>query len=217
MEYRHANDVRLHLGAGRFNLPGKCPTPSIHRSGSVNMKKHALLLVGIILLALLFPVGSATSDEFREEQVKVAFLYNFAKFVDWPAESFKNDSAPIIIVLLGVDPFGSLLDSLKEKNVKGRRFQIRRVSKPENLDEGHILFISVSEKANLRSLLAMAKNHNLLTISDMDHFAGQGGMIGLINVEGKINFEINLDIVQKSRIKFSAQLLKLAKIVHSGP
>ena len=84
-------------------------------------------------------------------------------------------------------------------------------------EECHLLFISGSEKNNIRNVLASIKNHNILTVSDMDRFAQQGGMIGLVNIEGKISFEVNIDTVQHSRLKFSSQLLKLAKIVHTGP
>jgi hypothetical protein len=169
-----------------------------------------------LFLCLGFASPPAWGDEIQEEQVKVAFLYNFAKFVEWPSDSFKNETAPIVIGILGADPFGSLLDSLKEKTVRGRKLTLRRMARPENPEDCHIWFISSSEKGNLRNILAQAKNHNILTVSDMDRFTQQGGMIGLVNQEGRINFEINIDVVQRSKLRFSAQLLKLAKIVHGG-
>jgi hypothetical protein len=180
------------------------------------MGKHKFFLIRIIVLILILSTTQVKGDEINEDQVKVAFLYNFAKFVEWPADSFRSDSAPVVITILGTDPYGSLWDSLKEKTVRGRRIQIRRLGKLENLEDCHFLFISHSEKTTLRSLLAQVKNHPILTVSDMDRFAHQGGMIGLVNLEGKINFEINMDVVQRSRLKFSAQLLKLARIVRSG-
>jgi hypothetical protein len=180
------------------------------------MGKNKIFLIWVIVLTLIFSTGQVKGDEINEDQVKVAFLYNFAKFVEWPADSFRSDSAPLVITILGTDPFGSLVDSLKEKTVRGRRIQIRRLGKLENLEDCHLLFISNSEKTTLRSLLGLVKNHAILTVSDMDRFAHQGGMIGLVNMDGKINFEINIDVVQRSRLKFSAQLLKLARIVHSG-
>jgi hypothetical protein len=182
----------------------------------MKMKKFKLNWLCLTFLLLLFPFLSAAGEEIQEEQVKIAFLYNFAKFVDWPSDAFKNETSPIVIGILGTDPFGLLLDSLKEKTARGRKLSIRRMVRLENLEECHILFISASERGNLRSHLNQVKNHNLLTVSDMDRFAYQGGMIGLINVEGRILFEINMDTVQKSKLRFSSQLLKLAKIVHGG-
>ncbi|HMK65293.1 MAG TPA: YfiR family protein [Thermodesulfobacteriota bacterium] len=182
----------------------------------MKIKKHRTVWGLLPFLILLCSVLPAAGDEIQEEQVKVAFLYNFAKFVEWPPEAFKTDSATLTIGLIGPDPFGSLLDSLKEKTIKGRKINIKRMAKAENPEDCHIWFISASEKSNLRNILAQAKNHNILTVSDMDRFAQQGGMIGLINQEGRINFEINIDAVQRSKLRFSAQLLKLAKIVHGG-
>jgi hypothetical protein len=175
----------------------------------------------IICLALwswLFGLGTVRVDaeEPNEYMVKTAFLYNFAKFVDWPPESFKNESSPFVLGIVGADPLGSTLETLKDKTVKGRKLIVRRLPYLENFDDCHLLFISGSEKSNLKNLVAALKNHNILTVSDIDRFAQQGGMIGLTKIEGKISFEINLDTIQHSRLKFSSQLLKLAKIVHPG-
>ncbi|MEW6186413.1 MAG: YfiR family protein [Thermodesulfobacteriota bacterium] len=179
-------------------------------------KKRIRLWIMTFLGILLLPAGSIPGEEIREEQIKAAFLYNFAKFIEWPTDSFKSESSPLGLYILGTDHWGPYIDVLKEKNVKGRKIVLRRISRPENLEECHILFISASERNNLRSHLALLKNHNILTVSDMERFAHQGGMIGLINIEGKINFEVNIETVYSSRLKFSAQLLKVARIIRNG-
>lgn len=165
---------------------------------------------------LFFPLGIGAEIQESEYTVKTAFLYNFAKFVDWPPESFRNEASPFVLGILGSDPFGVALEKLQEKTVKGRRLVVRKLSNLENIEECHMLFISGSEKSNFKNLLAILKNHNILTTSDVDRFAQQGGMIGLIKIDGKIGFEVNIDTVQHSRLKFSSQLLKLAKIVRPG-
>ena len=180
------------------------------------MKNFRLLLAGLTFLTLMFVINDAIANEFQEEQVKVAFIYNFAKFVEWPNDAFKSEATPIGIYVLGSDPISSILDTLKEKTLRGRKFNLRRVTRLDNLEECHILFIGASERNNIRNVLASIKNDHILTVSDMDRFAQQGGMIGLATIEGKISFEVNIDAVQHSRLKFSSQLLKLAKIVHSG-
>jgi hypothetical protein len=174
-------------------------------------KKMLWLLVWVCLFGLGGARGNA--EESREYAVKAAFLYNFAKFVDWPPESFKNETAPLVLGIVGIDPFGSLLETLKDKTVKGRKLVVRRLSRLENFEDCQILFISGSEKGALRPILATVKNHPILTVSDIDRFAPQGGMIGLVAVDNTINFEINLDTVQRSKLKVSSQLLKLAKII----
>ncbi len=178
----------------------------------INLNRFTIWLV---FWGCLFGLGGARgeAEESREYAVKAAFLYNFAKFVDWPSESFRNETTPLVLGIVGVDPFGSLLETLKDKTVKGRKLVIRRLSRLENFEDCQILFISGSEKGALRPILAAVKNHPILTVSDIDRFAPQGGMIGLVAVDNTINFEINLDTVQRSKLKVSSQLLKLAKII----
>ncbi len=177
------------------------------------------LTAWLVFWIWLFAFGAARAEtpESREYAVKTAFLYHFAKFVEWPPESFKNEAAPFVLGIIGADPFGPALETLKDKTVKGRKLVIRKLSRLENLEDCHILFISGSEKGNLRAILGAAKNHNTLTVSDIDRFAHQGGMIGLVAVGNNVNFDINLDTVQQSKLKFSSQLLKLAKIIQGAP
>lgn len=164
-----------------------------------------------------FGVAWGETPESREYAVKAAFLYNFAKFVDWPADAFKNENSPFVLGIVGADPFGSALESLKEKTVKGHKLVIKRLPRLENFEDCHLLFISGSEKSNLRSVLAAVKNHNILTVSDLERFAHQGGMVGLVTADNTIQFEVNLEPIQRSKLKVSSQLLKLAKIIQGAP
>jgi hypothetical protein len=177
------------------------------------------LTAWLVFWSWLFVFGAVWGEtpESREYMVKAGFLYNFAKFVDWPPESFKSEASPLVLGILGVEPFGAALETLKDKTVKGRRLVIRKLSRLENLEDCQILYISGSERGNLRAILGTLRNHNILTISDIDRFANLGGMIGLVNVGNNVNFEINLDTVQQSKLKFSSQLLKLAKIIQGTP
>ena len=175
-------------------------------------------LVWILLWVWALPPGAAWGEApaTREYMVKAAMLFNFGKFVDWPQESFKNESSPFVIGILGADPFGALFETVKDKTIKGRKLVIRKLPRLENFEDCQILFFSKSEKGNLRPFLAATKKYNILTVSDIVDFAQQGGMIGLVEGENTIVFEVNLDTVQRSNLKVSSQLLKLAKIVGSG-
>lgn len=172
------------------------------------------------LFILLFVLGlyrdNVYPQEAREYLLKAAFLYNFAQFVDWPVDSFKNESAPIHLVILGSDPFGSALETIRDKTVKGRKLVIKRVSRIENLEDCHLLFISASEKGQIKTILHSLRNRSLLTISDLEKFTHLGGVIGLLTVEDKIQFEINLEAAQRNRLKISSELLKLARNMRSG-
>jgi hypothetical protein len=172
-------------------------------------------LLGLILLIALFP-DKAFSEVSREYKIKAAFLFNFTKYVEWPAESFKSDSAPFTIGILGVDPFGNALDLLADQNVRGRKIILKKVRRVDEAGGCQLLFVCSSEKGQWRTIITELKGRNILTISDIDQFAGGGGMIGLVQVEDKIQFEVNLDAAQQAKLKISSQLLKLAKIVSNS-
>jgi len=167
-------------------------------------------------LSLLFLNGSivkAESPASPEYLIKAAFLYNFTKFVEWPQEAFKDDLSPINLCILGKDPFGEALNSIRDKRVRGRRLNIKHMNRIEEISECHILFVSASEKENLKPVLSSLKNSAILTVSEMEMFTQQGGIINFIVVENKIHFEINPNVARRCGLKISSQLLKLAKIV----
>ena len=150
---------------------------------------------------------------YDEYAVKAAFLFNFAKFVKWPAEADPNEESTIPICVLGADPFGPALDSIDGKVVSGRRVEVRRMKRLEPLEACRILFICKSEQERLHKILRTLKDTNVLTVGDMEGFAQIGGVINLIVVQGKVRFEINVDAAQQAGLKVSSQLLKLARIV----
>ena len=172
--------------------------------------------IAFILTMLIWgPNVSAESVQYKEYLIKAAFLYNFIKFVDWPSESFKNGAAPVNLCVLGDDPFGEALDTIRNKRVKGRRLVIKRVRRVEQIEGAHLLFISTSEKGRVKQILKSLADAPVLTISEMEGFGQNGGIINFITVDNKIQFEINSEKAQQHRLKISSQLLKLARIVRS--
>jgi len=149
----------------------------------------------------------------REYRVKAAFLYNFAKFTEWPASSFADPNAPLRICIYGEDPFGAALEGLSGKTVQGRRVEIARPGELSAGDACHLLFISDSEAPNLVRILAELRRRPVLTVADMPGFTDAGGIINLkINDEEKIRFEINLAKARLAGLRLSAKLLSLAEI-----
>lgn len=169
----------------------------------------------VFVAAISFTVlGISQTLSPTEYQVKAAFLYNFAKFVEWPTEAFSDTTTPIIIGILGDDPFESDLDQIvKGKRVNGREFVIKRFKELEDLEICHILFISTSEHKNLSKITRTLKNSGVLTVSEMKEFTKMGGIINFILEENKVRFEINVDAAEREGLKLSSQLLKLARIV----
>jgi len=173
----------------------------------------ALMLAAVTLLTSAPPAG-AQSEPVTEYQVKAAFLYNFARFVEWPPDTFSAAQSPIVLGILGDDPFGLVLDEMVYgKAVNGRGFVVKRVVEGAELRSCHILFIGSSEKKHLARILQGVKGAGVLTVGDMGRFAESGGVIHFFLAENKVRFAINLDAAARARLKISSKLLVLARIV----
>lgn len=151
------------------------------------------------------------SDEFA---VKAAFLYNFVKFVDWPAESFKSGEDPIRICTLGEGPMGRALDeTLRGRTFAGRALLSIRISEPQQACDCQMVFISSPGQKPVRSILPKLRLTGLLTVGEADGFAEAGGMINLKLQEGKIHLEINAEAAERAQLRLSSKLLSLARVV----
>ena len=127
-----------------------------------------------------------------EYQIKAAFLYNFAKFVDWPAEAFAGSNGKLIIGVIGDDPFGGALNqAINGKTINGRPLLVRRLRWGQDLRSCHILFISSSERQRLPQIIQSLRGASVLTVGDMGQFNQQGGIINFILEANKVRFEIN--------------------------
>jgi hypothetical protein len=172
----------------------------------------------IFLFAFILPFSFSSPNEVQAEpfqageyQVKAAFLLNFTNFVQWPQGALGGDT--FIIGILGQDPFGNAIDSLKGKTVKGRRVIIKRYDDPEDAREADILFISASEKRALPRILKTIRGNSILTVGDSKDFARSGVMINLLLLHKRVGFEINLAAAHRDGLQISSNLLKLAQEV----
>ena len=162
-------------------------------------------------------LASAQTISSSEYQVKAAFLFHFAQFVEWPEETFKDAGSPLIYCTIGEDPFQGSLDATINGNTKGPRpFRVQHLRQPREIQGCQVLFIGVVDKRVLPAILAGAKGNSVLTVGEFEHFAQEGGMIGFLLEENKIRFEINLEAAQKANLKLSSRLLALAKSVIGG-
>jgi hypothetical protein len=155
----------------------------------------------------------AAQAEIEEYQVKAAFLFNFAKFVEWPAQAFKSADEPIGICVLGPNPFGSSLDKAVEGKVVGaRKFVVREVRDAQQAGECHIVFASASGWARSRAVLGDIKKCCVLTVGETGEFIAGGGMINLRLEDARVRVEINPDAAERARLRISSKLLSLAEI-----
>ena len=171
------------------------------------------LAAGVLFCA----IGAAQSDQPSEYEVKAAFLFNFTKFVEWPDGSFDGPHAPIVIGIIGDDPFGdSLTRIVAGQQVQGRSVVIRKARFGEDLRHCHVLFISASERQRSAQILAGLRDASVLTVSDIDGFAEAGGSMQFVMQENRVRFLVNLDAATQSKLRVSAKLLALAQVVNHG-
>jgi hypothetical protein len=174
-------------------------------------------MFGSIIVLCLAASASAAADRTAlptEYQVKAAILFNIAKFLEWPEGAFSNPAAPLVIGILGEDPFGGALEAAKDRTVHGRKIQIRRFASFEDVTKCQILFVSRSEKGKLAPILRKFGDAALLLVGDMEEFAQLGGMINLALQNEIVTIEINVDALNHAGIKVNSRLLNTARIVH---
>jgi len=150
-----------------------------------------------------------------EYDVKAAFLYNFGKFVRWPANRNRNEFR---ICVLGQDPFGATLDSIiAGETVDGKAVEARRILAPADSTGCQIVFISLSEEKRLKDILEVVGKTGALTVSEIPQFTQRGGMIGFVMADGKVRFEVNLAPADGAGLIFSSELLRVASSVKRNP
>ena len=170
----------------------------------------------IILLQLPGRPSQAAEPLIDEYQIKAALLYNLAKYVDWPPDTFAQEFSPIMICIIGKSGFTDGISGLQNKPIKGHPVLVRQISGAGDSQGCNILAIGNQNRNLLHSVLDKTSQKGLLTVSDHDRFAQSGGVMGFYPKDNKIRFEINLAAAQKQKLKISSQVLKLARIVQGN-
>ncbi|HTY48686.1 MAG TPA: YfiR family protein [Steroidobacteraceae bacterium] len=153
-----------------------------------------------------------------EYQVKAVFLYNFSHFVSWPPSAFSGSDAPLVIAVIGKDPFGANLDAVVQgERVGTRALAVRRYRDIGDIRDCQILFIGRSEAGRLADIVRASRGHNILTVSDIDGATAKGVMIGLVNQDDHIRMQINIGAARAEGLTLSSKLLRPAEIVSSVP
>lgn len=167
------------------------------------------ILKRALLLVLLLPgLASAQAPEY---DLKAAFLFNFAKFVEWPESAFAGERAPLTLCVYGEDPFGPALDGVVQGERVGERSLL--VQRPDSLDDlgdCHVLFVGRSEKDRLGEVMAQVRGKPVLTVADTDGFLRAGGVINFILEGKKVRFLIDQEAAERSGLEISSKLMRLA-------
>lgn len=156
----------------------------------------------------------ASGQEVNEYRVKAAFLYNFAKFVEWPPQAFKTPTDPIVIGVVGKSHFGGALsDEVSGKVLSGRAFLVVEVTSVREAASCQIVFVSSSERKRLAWWFAAIGTSGVLTVGETDNFVAEGGIINFKIDGGSVRFQVSMEAARKQRIRISSKLLSLAEIV----
>lgn len=146
-----------------------------------------------------------------EYEVKAVYLYNFGRFVQWPAKTGQPTEASFSICVLGQDPFGPALNAaFTHENIAGKKVALKRITTPQDAENCRVLFISSSEEKRLKQILATLDGASILTVSDMPQFIERGGMMQFIWEGDRVRFEVNLPPAEHAGLTLSSELLKVA-------
>jgi hypothetical protein len=172
-------------------------------------------IIAFCLFLIASPVAFSQKEESAEYPVKLAFLYNFTKFVEWPPESYRDPSAPLLICIVGHDPFSQVLEGeLRTRNVGGHPVEVRTLKPNDRLSLCQIVFVPATEKQHADKIVSGLKGSSTLTVGETDGFAVQGGIINLTVEANKVHFEVNRLAAERAGLKISSRLLSIAKLVH---
>jgi len=171
----------------------------------------------ICLVAAFFATElHAESSTPQEYKVKAAFIYNFAKFIEWPEKSFAKDYNAFELCIIGKDPFGDAIKTIEGKTVKEKELMVKRIKMIEDIGSCSMLFISESEENGLSHILENIKHKHILSVADMEGFAHRGGIINFIMTGKNVRFEINVNAAQLAELQISSKLLRLSKIIKNN-
>ena len=188
------------------------------RKKSVSNTRHSIrqLQIWLVCLFILPVLGMQNPSQIstaREYQLKAVFLFNFTQFVEWPAEAFAEPNTPLVIGIIGDDPFGSYLDEIAAgEKINNHPLVIRRFQAADDVTACHILFVNLKGNVVLAEIFARLKNTSILTVGDSDRFIRSGGMIRFFTENNRIRIRIDPEATKEARLTISPKLLKLAEI-----
>ena len=183
---------------------------------SSHMRRPALFILTLFLtVSLAIHCVRAGDSQPSEYQLKAAYIYHFAQFVEWPATAFAETNSPLVVGILGDNPFGNDLRRTVDGKVLGNHpMSVQEFHSLSQITNNcHILFISSSEEKKLPGILSSLHGTSTLTVAEFKHFADDGGMIQFDTEDARIRFEINKTVAEKSGLKMSFKLLSLASHV----
>jgi hypothetical protein len=172
---------------------------------------RGLICMTMFVLMTTLQASPSTPTEY---DIKAVFMLNFTRFIEWPVIDGLPANQPLVIGVIGEDPFGHRLDEvIRGEKVNNRSVVVKRLAQLDGGIGCTAVFISRSEKPRLAPILQRLKGWPVLTVSDIPEFAQQGGMVELVSEKGKIRLHINVDEAKAAHLAISSKLLRPAQIV----
>ena len=170
-----------------------------------------------VAFAVTFGLTGVRTDgaQVREYEIKAAFLLNFVRFVDWPADS-QSAGRPVSVCVVGSDSVDDSFKAIGGRRIRGRSIVYSRIRFPNEASACDVLFVADTEKARIPDLLPRVDGSHLLTVGETDRFVDVGGVIGFVYRKNELRFEVNLDAAQRAGIGIRSELLTLASDVRGG-
>ena len=185
------------------------------RTGEISSRLWVAMLAALWMLAA--PGMQAQSSKVSDYDVKAAYLFNFGRFVEWPAAGETDKHSAFTFCILGPDPFGPNLDHLLAgETINGRSLIVKRISNAQDSAGCQVLFMSREEEGRVTKIIETLNQEAVLTVSDIPEFAKHGGMIQFVVEQNRVRFEVNLDATQRAGLILSSDLLKVATAVKRG-
>ena len=165
------------------------------------------------ILAAAF-VAAAGAEQVNENNLKAAYVYNLAKFVEWPPQAFHDAADPISICVLGESPvYSALAGAVGGERIDGRKLTVSQYGAIQQMGNCHLLFIASSESRHLRAILQDPKTSGMLTVGEAAGFLEEGGAVNFRLEDNRVRMEVNMNAVEQRKLRISPQLLSLARIV----
>ncbi len=189
--------------------------PKTFPGGSIAYRIVRLSVLVFLFVLFNRSILFSQSQKEIEYRFKAVYLFNFLQFTEWPDSAFENSTSPIIIGIIGEDPFGPVLEeAIQSEKINDRSIVVRRFRWIDEVTHCHALFVSPSEKENLNFIFRRVADLPILTMSDLNHFGDSGGAITFYLENNRIRFEVNMNALRRSGLKLSSKLLRLARIVN---
>lgn len=183
-----------------------------------NLKRMRCRIVFLffIISILSYPASVFAQTILKEDKIKASYIFNFIRFIQWPEQRLGNNTSPLnVCVINRSDRFIKAFKPVVGKKVNGHPLTLHKVSDADELSQCHVVYIDKSKQKKIKELINFFDDNKILSISDIETFCKDGGMIGMVNIKGKIKVEINLDAARRAGFHISSNLLEVAKIVTS--